>query len=122
MSRQGSGVILAFGGSADPPRGPYLGSLQIGFHAVEAMRRQLAVELGRSGVRVITLRTGGIPEAISESFSRREEIAQSIADSTLLGRAATLQDVGDVAAFAASDAARTITGSTIDISCGTFLS
>jgi 3-oxoacyl-[acyl-carrier protein] reductase len=39
MRRQPSGgVILAFGGAADPPRGFYLGSLQTAFHAVEAMR------------------------------------------------------------------------------------
>ena len=37
---------------------------------------------------------------------------------TLLGRCATLEDVGNVAGFAASDWARTITGSTINITCG----
>src|SRR4051794_25613435 len=40
------GVLLFFGGEGDPPRGFSLGMLQTGFHAVEAMRRQLAVELG----------------------------------------------------------------------------
>jgi hypothetical protein len=34
-------------------------------------------------------------------------------------RAATFDDVGNVAAFAASDQARTITDSTINIACGT---
>jgi 3-oxoacyl-[acyl-carrier protein] reductase len=121
MIRQGSGVILAFGGAADPPRGIHLGSLQIAFHAIEAMRRQVAVELGAHGVRVVTLRTGGIAEAIPRSFARRDAIVESIERATLLGRAATLEDVGAVAAFAASDMARTITGGTIDISCGTFL-
>jgi enoyl-[acyl-carrier-protein] reductase (NADH) len=36
----------------------------------------------------------------------------------MLGRAATLEDVGNVAAFAASDLARSITGSALNISCG----
>jgi enoyl-[acyl-carrier-protein] reductase (NADH) len=36
----------------------------------------------------------------------------------MLGRAATLQDVGNVAAFAASDRAKAITGSTINLTAG----
>jgi hypothetical protein len=51
-------VILAFGGEGHPPRGYHLGSLQTIFHAIEAIRRQLASELGAQGVRVVTLRTG----------------------------------------------------------------
>ena len=37
---------------------------------------------------------------------------------TMLGRAATLEDVGHAAAFAASDRARTMTAAIINISCG----
>lgn len=36
----------------------------------------------------------------------------------MLKRAATLDDVGNVAAFAASDQARTITASALNITCG----
>lgn len=36
----------------------------------------------------------------------------------MLGRAATLEDVGNVAAFVASDRARAMTGATANISCG----
>jgi len=39
----------------------------------------------------------------------------------MLKRAATLADVGNVAAFAASDLAQSITGSGINISCGAVL-
>jgi len=120
IARQ-SGVILAFGGEGDPPRGYYLGGLQTAFHAVEAMRRQLAAELGPHGVRVVTLRTGGVPESISEAFPRRAAISEAIEQATLLGRAATLDDVGNAAAFAASDAARTMTGATINVSAGALL-
>ena len=63
MLPRGGGVILVFDGAADPPRGYRLGGLQTAFHAMEAMRRQLSMELGAHGVRVVTLRTGGIPEA-----------------------------------------------------------
>ncbi|HUK67830.1 MAG TPA: hypothetical protein VLW50_03585 [Streptosporangiaceae bacterium] len=39
----------------------------------------------------------------------------------MLGRAATLQDVGNVAAFAASDVPRTITASAINITRGSVI-
>jgi 3-oxoacyl-[acyl-carrier protein] reductase len=73
-------------------------------------------------VRVVTLKTGGVPESMPESVgARRSAIAGSIADATLLGRAATLEDVGNAAAFAASDLARTVTAATVNISAGTFM-
>ena len=37
---------------------------------------------------------------------------------TMLGRAATLEDVGNMAAFVASDRARAMTGATPNVSCG----
>ena len=58
MIRQGSGVILAFGGPGDrsaPNRDYYLGGTQVAFDAIETMRRQLAVELGPHGIRFVTL-------------------------------------------------------------------
>jgi len=121
MVRQGGGVILAFGGEGDPPRGFHLGGLQTAFHAVEAMRRQLSVEAGAHGVRVVTLRTGGVPESIPDTFAGKAALERSLTDATLLGRTATLQDVGNVAAFVASDYARTMTAATVNVSAGTLL-
>jgi NAD(P)-dependent dehydrogenase (short-subunit alcohol dehydrogenase family) len=121
MARQGSGVILAFGGEGHPPRGYHLGSLQVCFHAIEAMRRQLASELGDRGVRVVTLRTGGVPQSIPVGIAARDAITASIAESTMLGRPASLEDVGNVAAFVASDRARTMTAATVNISAGALI-
>ena len=117
MIPQGSGVILVFGGYGDPM--PRLGGLQVAFGAQESLRRGLACELGPHGIRVVTLQTAGIPESLADTFTPREEITESIERLTLLGRAATLDDVGNVAAFAASDMARSVTGSAINITCGT---
>jgi 3-oxoacyl-[acyl-carrier protein] reductase len=121
MIGSGGGTILIFGGEGDPPRGYHLGGLQTAFHAMEAMRRQLAVELGAQGVRVVTLRTGGVPESIPTGFEGRERIMKSLEDSTLLGRCATLEDVGNAAVFAASKWGRTMTGATVNVSCGSLL-
>ena len=118
MIGRDGGVILVFGGSGDPLRDYYLGGLQVAFEALESMRRQLASELGPHGVRVVTLRTGGVPETIPPGVEGRERIVGDIETMTMLGRAATLEDVGNVAAFVASDRARTMTAATANISCG----
>ena len=118
MIARGGGVILVFGGSGEPLRDYYLGGLQVAFEALESMRRQLASELGAHGVRVVTLRTGGVPETIPAGVDGRERIVGDIETMTMLGRAATLEDVGNVAAFVASDRARTMTAATANISCG----
>jgi 3-oxoacyl-[acyl-carrier protein] reductase len=121
MIRRGSGVILVFGGSGPPLRGYALGGLQVAFEAMESMRRQLSSELGPHGIRVVTLRTGGVTEAIPEGFPGRERIVGDIEKMTMLGRAATLEDVGNAAAFAASDWGRTMTAATVNVSCGALI-
>ena len=115
MVEQGSGVILAYGGYGDPV--PNYGGFQVSFGAVEAFRRTLARELGPKGIRVITLQTGGIPEGIPDERTR-SAVEKSIAERTMLGRAATLADVGNAAAFAASDWSRALTGTKLNITCG----
>jgi 3-oxoacyl-[acyl-carrier protein] reductase len=62
--------------------------------------------------------TGGVPETIPESIDWREAITEGIVGQTMLERAATLEDVDKVAAFAASDHARTMTATALNISCG----
>jgi 3-oxoacyl-[acyl-carrier protein] reductase len=121
MIPQGAGVILAFGGSGDPLRGYNLGGLQVAFEAIESMRKQLSSELGEHGIRFVTLRTGGVPETIPNPEGALENVIQDIEDMTMLGRAATLEDVGHAAAFAASDRARTMTAATINVSCGALI-
>ena len=119
-----SGVILAFGGPGDrsgPMRDYYLGGTQVAFDAIETIRRQLATELGPHGIRVVTLASGGVPESLPEGFDGREEIVEMIEGQTLLGRAATLEDVGNAAVFAASDWARTMTAAIVNVSCGALI-
>jgi 3-oxoacyl-[acyl-carrier protein] reductase len=116
-----SGVILAFGGPGDrsgPNRDYYLGGTQVAFDAIETIRRQLSVELGPHGIRFVTLASGGVPETFPEGFEEAGQITKMIEDDTLLGRAATLEDVGNAAVFAASDWARSVTAAIVNVSCG----
>ncbi|MFI6014167.1 SDR family NAD(P)-dependent oxidoreductase [Streptomyces sp. NPDC051243] len=112
-----TGVILAFGGGG-PQTLPGLGGFKIALDALEGLRRQWAIELGPHGIRVVTLKSGGVPETLPEGFPGRDAIVDSLVGATQLGRAATLADVGDVAAFVASDRARTLTATDVNISCG----
>jgi NAD(P)-dependent dehydrogenase (short-subunit alcohol dehydrogenase family) len=125
MIGQGSGVILTFGGSGgrDPIRDytsggfqVYLGGFQVALGAIDVLRRQLAVELGPHGIRVVTLQSGGVPETTREDW--REAITQSFVDTSMLKRVETLDDAGKVAAFVASDLARAVTATSINITCG----
>jgi 3-oxoacyl-[acyl-carrier protein] reductase len=117
MIRRGSGVILAFGGGG-PQTLPGLGGFKVALDAIEGLRQQWACELGQYGIRVVTLKTGGVPESIPDTIAGKNEIAAGIQKATLLNRAATLADVGNVAAFVASDQARTMTATDVNISCG----
>jgi NAD(P)-dependent dehydrogenase (short-subunit alcohol dehydrogenase family) len=120
MVKRGSGVILAFGGDG-PQTLPGLGGFKVALDAIEGQRRQWACELGQHGIRVVTLKTGGVPESIPDTFAGKNEIAAGIQHATLLNRAATLADVGNVAAFVASDQARTLTATDVNISCGAIM-
>jgi NAD(P)-dependent dehydrogenase (short-subunit alcohol dehydrogenase family) len=124
MMAQRSGVILAFGGPGDrsgPNREYFLGGTQVAFDAIETMRRQLSVELGPHGIRVVTLASGGVPDTFGEGFEGADEIRKMIEADTLLGRAATLEDVGNAAVFAASDWGRALTAAIVNVSCGALI-
>jgi NAD(P)-dependent dehydrogenase (short-subunit alcohol dehydrogenase family) len=115
------GVILFFGGSGEPLRDYSIGGFQIALEAVEALRRQLASELGARGIRTVSIRTGGIIDSIPADFEGGEALAEGLESMTLTGRGARLEDLGNVAAFVASDQARTMTAATVNISRGALI-
>jgi 3-oxoacyl-[acyl-carrier protein] reductase len=125
MIAQGSGVILSLGGPGgrDPIRDYYtggyqvsLGGTQVAFGAIDILRRQLACELGPHGIRVLTLQSGGVPETIAEEW--REMIGAGLVSSSMLKKPETLDDVGNIAAFAASDLARCMTATSLNMTYG----
>jgi 3-oxoacyl-[acyl-carrier protein] reductase len=117
MISRKTGVILQFGGGG-PQTQPGLGGFKIALDAMEGLRRQWAWELGEHGIRVVTLKTGGIVESIPADLPERQHIIDQLLPLTLLKRSATLADVGNIAAFLASDLAQTITATEVNISCG----
>ncbi len=117
MSKQQSGVILFFGGSDASYKAAGLGNVQIGMDIVEALRRQWAADLAPYGVRVVSLLTGGIPASFPDTPDMAEA-RQGLIDATLLKREVSLADVGHVAAFVASERARSMTKTQVNISAG----
>jgi enoyl-[acyl-carrier-protein] reductase (NADH) len=90
----------------------------VALDAMEGLRRQWALELGKHGIRVVTMVTGGIIETIPWQAEGRDEIVVEIARAAHLNRTATLTDVGNVASFIVSDKAAAITDATVNISAG----
>jgi enoyl-[acyl-carrier-protein] reductase (NADH) len=62
-----------------------------------------------------------VPETFPADFEGAGAISKMIEDQTLLGRAATLEDVGNAAVFAASDWGRTLTAAIVNVSCGALI-
>ncbi|MFF6803825.1 SDR family oxidoreductase [Streptomyces sp. NPDC012616] len=89
--------------------------------AVETMSMTLANELGRRGITVNTVAPGATRTATNGSLFEAPGLAEFIAGTTALNRLGRPDDVADVVAFLASDAARWITGQVIDASGGLFL-
>jgi len=63
--------------------------------------------------------SGGLPESLPEDFEGRDAIVDLIESQILTGRAATLEEAANAAAFAASDhQAASMTAATLNISAG----
>ena len=101
MIRQRSGVILVFGGYGPPVA--KLGGLQVAFGAMESLRRNLARELGPYGIRVAHPPDRRHPRVDPRGVRLAPDHHRSDRRRTMLDRAASLEDVGNVAVFAARD-------------------
>ncbi|MET1001651.1 MAG: SDR family oxidoreductase [Acidimicrobiia bacterium] len=133
MTARGSGTILTLSTAAS--RFVFPGTLGYGTTGtlVEVVSERLAVELGPSGVRVVCLRPHAIADgpahgsfagAVFESRAAaaglgvEQWLEQFARDTTVLGQFPTVAEIADAAVFLASDRARAITGTVIDLTYG----
>ncbi|MDT0270486.1 SDR family oxidoreductase [Streptomyces sp. DSM 44915] len=89
--------------------------------AVETMSRTLANQLGARGITVNAVAPGATRTATNGAAFDVPGLPERIAAATALDRLGGADDVAEVVAFLASDAARWITGQVIDASGGLFL-
>jgi 3-oxoacyl-[acyl-carrier protein] reductase len=129
MVKQGSGVIMMM--TAIPSRipMPFTAGFGPAWAAVEALLRTLAVELGPHGIRTVCLHSGGTPGAAKSIDEEKLPVDPVLAERfegwgqrtrwrNLIGKWPTLEDVGNMAAFLASDRAGVTTGATINLNGG----
>ena len=130
MEQQHFGVILFV--TAIPVRG-FANASAIGsaFGAMESLLRCLAVDLGPAGVRVVGIRSGAmvdtrtiqqsVENAVQQLSISKEQVVSMFEERTLLKSLPTVGDTARLAAFLASDGARTITGAIVNSSSGSVI-
>ena len=122
------GVILAL--TAQVARKPYVGSGGFGVAcaAIEGLWRQLAIELGPSGIRLVTLRSSGSPDApgVAAAISEHAKAAgvsldafeARIAEKTMLKHMPRMAEIANAAVLAACDHASSMTATVLNCTCG----
>ena len=128
MQANGGGVLLAL--TAQVAHKPYVGSGGFGVAcaAIEGLWRQLAIELGPTGIRLVTLRSSGSPDApgvtaaIAEHARAagvsREAFEARIAEKTMLKRMPRMAEIASAAVIMASDRASSVTAAVLNATCG----
>lgn len=128
MARQRAGVILAL--TAQVARKPYAnsGGFGVACAAIEGLCRQLAIELGPAGVRVVTLRSSGSPDAAGVAAAMAEharaagvslaDFQARISEKTMLKRMPAVAEIANAAVMMAADRASAITAAVINATCG----
>jgi enoyl-[acyl-carrier protein] reductase I len=86
--------------------------------ALESAVRYAASELGEQGVRVHALSPGPLATRAASGIDHFDELLAEAAERAPTRNLATIEDVGAVAAFLASPAARNLTGGVHDIDGG----
>jgi 3-oxoacyl-[acyl-carrier protein] reductase len=121
MTRRGRGVILVMAGGREAI--PRLGGSHVAWAALAGLCRQLAAEFGPYGVRVNWLLSPGSP-GYDEPSQRQDSTTPGRAEAApgtvglLIRHLPSYGEVANIAVFAASDWARTITASEINFTGG----
>lgn len=124
MVRQGRGTILGLN-SGSAHGSPMMGGTGLADAAIDTLIRNLAIELGPAGVRVLGLWVAGVPETLTvEKLSKVnatitadavQGILDNLAGMRLTKRSPRLAEVAATVAFLASDQAAGITGTMVNV-------
>ncbi|QVQ55125.1 SDR family oxidoreductase [Spiractinospora alimapuensis] len=125
MAPAGAGAVMTVTGYGPPH--PEMGGTMVTWATVESVCRQWASELGPQGVRVVWLRTAGFVESLLDApdygssyagDTSGEELLSALQGETMLKRLPTLTEAGELAVFLASDHARSVTATAVNVTAG----
>ena len=131
MVEQGSGVVVELDSASGRGSGPMMGGTGTADGAKDALVRDLAQEVGPSGVRVVGIWTAGLTDSLSadklgaalgtpvsqEMFNR---IVDSLDSARMTKKSPLTTQIAATAAFLASDDAAPITATWINATAGMF--
>lgn len=89
--------------------------------ALESATRYLAAELGAKGIRAHAISPGPIATRAASGIDRFDALLERAASQVPRGQLVDIEDVGALAAFLVSDAAKRITGTIIPVDSGQHL-
>ncbi len=128
MVEKGSGVLLTITAPTSRHATANIGGFGVACSAVEGLWRTLAAELGPHGVRLVCLRSIGSPDTpdLRAMFRAHaaaadvtpQEVEADFGSGTLLGRLPLLAEVAEVATVMASERTSALTGTFINVTCG----
>lgn len=87
-------------------------------HAIEGFTKALALEAAAFGIRVNSVAPTFVRTPMTEAYFADPDFAEFVHTRIPLGRCATPEDVADAVAFLASDAASSITGTSLRVDGG----
>jgi NAD(P)-dependent dehydrogenase (short-subunit alcohol dehydrogenase family) len=129
MIQSGSeGTILLFTASMSRTKTPNMAGFASACAAIEGLTRVMAAEFGQHGIKAICICSGAIMETgkiqgMINDFSKRagisrEEMALNYTRHNILKSGPTLKQVGETAAFLASDNGMLFNSHIVDVDCG----
>ncbi|HEX4216564.1 MAG TPA: SDR family oxidoreductase [Candidatus Dormibacteraeota bacterium] len=123
MVARGSGVILTMSATSTRLSGRdhrfhKIGGFGVACIAVESLTYRLAGEFGPSGVRAVCMRSDALLDSWPNEAGEPTPFRAYMQGGTMLDRMPRVAEVADTAAFLASDRAGAITGTVVNLSCG----
>jgi NAD(P)-dependent dehydrogenase (short-subunit alcohol dehydrogenase family) len=87
-------------------------------HAVEGLTKALAIEAAPFGIRVNTVAPTFVQTSMTEKFFENKQFSEFVHSRIPLGRCATPDDVADAVLYLVSDAASSVTGTSLRVDGG----